>query len=187
MLLVSFGVDPSGEGLALFSPALTAPDVAFALCTNGVEACTALRTDDVDGDGAGDLLVERSRPGTAQPPAQVLYAFRPDADPVPVWISDDDAVRRALFGGEDDADPAMQAEVGNVSFAFEGGVPAIRADYRTLACALDAAGVPVSCEPTGGETLEFGRLGDVYLLPGEPEPGAPWGRPEGAADDSADR
>jgi len=176
-LLVSFGPDPAAEGLAIFDPALTAPAVAFALCADGSSACSVIRSDDVDGDGRGELLVERSTLGSVVPPSFVLYEFLADADPAPVWVSDDDAVRCALFGDDGDSDPANQAEAGNVAFAFEGGVPTIRADYRLLACPVDGDAA-AACEPTGAETLEFTRLGDVYLLPGEPEPGAPWGRPE---------
>jgi hypothetical protein len=191
-LVVSFWFDPhthltsgagtgAAQGLAIFSPALTEPAVAYAVCVDGREACRILQLADLDGDGLTDLLVERTRLGTDLPSAQTLYLFPDDSDPLPVWISDDDAVRRALFGAEGETDAGNQAVLADVSFESVDGRPAIRADYRLLVCDESAVAPAERCASTGDRSLVFIRLGDVYLLPDEPEPGAPWGRPEDAA------
>jgi hypothetical protein len=197
-LLVTLWFDPriyltaaagtgEAQGLAIFSPALTEPAVSYAVCLDGREACRILRLEDLDGDGRTDLLVERSRLGTDLPPAQTLYVFPEDSDPLPVWISDDDAVRRALFDAAGETDAGNQAALGNVSFESTDGRPAIRADYRLLVCDDGAAAAGVErCASTGDRTLVFTRLGDVYLLPDEPEPGAPWGRPASGPPPEAD-
>lgn len=170
--------DGPARGLAIFSSALTEPAVAHAVCVDGRETCRILRLADLDGDGRNDLLVERTRLGTELPPAQTLYVFPDDSDPLPIWVSDDDAVRRALFGAAGETDASNQAALGDVAFESLDGRPTIRAEYRLLVCD-DRAGSAAAerCASTGDRTLVFTRLGDVYLLPDEPEPGAPWGRP----------
>jgi hypothetical protein len=184
-LVVSFWFDPQSyaapeagtteaQGIAVFSAAATEPAVAFALCAAGGETCRVPRLEDLDGDGRNEMLVERAALGPAGAPTQVLYDFAEDSDPLPVWVSDDDAVRRALFGEEGEVDAGNQMAAGDVRFYVEDDAPRIRVDYRLSFCSAEGA-----CEPTGAQTLVFTRLGDVYLLPGEPEPGAPWGRPEG--------
>jgi len=198
-LLVSLWFDPQtyltaaagtgpAEALALFSPALTEPAVAYAFCTNGREACRALRLEDLDGDGADELLLERTVLGTNVPSEQTMFEFPEDADPLPVWISDDDAVRRALFGAGGDADPTNQAVVGEAEFATADGVARVTVDYGLVVCSrgTGADSRPPPCEPSGTQTLSFTRLGDVYLLPDEPEPGASWGRPEGEGSEPPD-
>ena len=198
-LLVSFWFDPQtyltaaagtgpAETLALFSPALTEPAVAYAFCTNGRETCRTLRLEDLDGDGADELLLERTVVGTNLPSVQTMYEFPADADPLPVWISDDDAVRRALFGAGGDADPTNQEVVGEAAFSTEDGVARVTVDYGLVACprGTGADGQPPPCEPSGTQTMSFTRLGDVYLLPDEPEPGAPWGWPEGEGNEPSD-
>ncbi|MBN1771160.1 MAG: hypothetical protein JXB32_07870 [Deltaproteobacteria bacterium] len=166
------------RAVAIFSPALTEPAVAHAVCVDGRETCRILRLEDLDGDDRNDLLVERTRLGADLPPAQTLYVFPEDSDPLPVWISDDDAVRRALFDAAGETDAGNQAALTDVSFESVDGHPTIRADYRLLVCDDRAAAPAERCASTGDRTLVFTRLGDVYLLPDEPEPGAPWGRPE---------
>ena len=190
-LVVSFWFDPAtfltagagpgsgqAEGLALFSPALTEPAVAFALCVDGREACRILRLEDLDADGAHELLLERTTLRSNHPSQQVLYEFPADSDPLPVWISDDDAVRRALFGQGADAESSNQAVVVDVSFDASGDALELRAEVQLVSCPAAAA---EACVPSTSQTLVFTRLGDVYLLPGEPEPGAPWGRPDADA------
>ena len=191
-LVVSFWFDPAtfltdragsgpAEGLALFSPALTEPAVAFAWCADGREACRILRLEDLDADGAQELLLERTTLHANHPSAQVLYEFPADSDPLPVWISDDDAVRRALFGEGPDADPANQAVVVDVSFDTVEDPLRLRAELQLVSC---PPAVAQACEPSTTQTLVFSRLGDVYLLPDEPEPGAPWGRPDAGPGDA---
>lgn len=175
------------QAVAIFSPALTEPAVAHTLCADGREACRILRLEDLDGDRRTDLLVERTRLDVEQPPSQTFYVFPPDSDPLPVWISDDDAVRRALFGAAGETDPGNQAALTDVSFESLDGRSAIRATYRLLVCDDRAVPPAERCASTGERTLVFRRLGDVYLLPDEPEPGAPWGRPaEEGADSPSD-
>ncbi|MBI5499391.1 MAG: hypothetical protein HY907_04050 [Deltaproteobacteria bacterium] len=185
-LVVSFWFDPDtfltagagsgpAEGVALFSPALTEPAVAFALCVDGRESCRVLRLEDLDDDGTTELLLERTTLDSNHPSVQVLYEFPANSDPLPVWISDDDAVRRALFGDGADTDPQNQAVVLDVSFDAAGDALQLHADYQLVACPPASAD---PCEPSTTSSLVFSRLGDVYLLPDEPEPGAPWGRPD---------
>ncbi|MBI5489539.1 MAG: hypothetical protein HY905_19555 [Deltaproteobacteria bacterium] len=184
-LVVSFWFDPrtfltadagSGpaEAVALFSPALTEPAVAFAFCVDGRETCRVLRLEDLDADGMTELLLERTALDSNRPSVQVLYEFLPDSDPNPVWISDDDAVRRALFGAGGDTDPRNQAVVTDVSFDASADSLRLSADYQLVDCPTAPAD---PCVPSTTSSLVFSRLGDVYLLPDEPEPGAPWGRP----------
>lgn len=191
-LIVTLWFDPrvflterAGAGdpqiVAIFSPALTEPAVAHVLCAAGRETCRILRLEDLDGDGRNDLLVERARLDADLPPAQTLYVFPDDAAPLPVWVSDDDAVRRALFGPEGEIDPGNQAALVEVAFESAGGRSVLRVDYRLLVCDDQAVAPAERCASTGERTLVFTRLGDVYLLPDEPEPGAPWGRPEEGA------
>jgi hypothetical protein len=188
-LLVSFWFDPAtfladgagsgpAEALALFSPALTEPAVTYAWCVDGREACRILRLEDLDADDALELLLERTVLRSNHPSVQVLYEFPADSDPLPVWISDDDAVRRALFGEGDDADAANQAVLLDADFDTAGGGLQLRAEYQLVSC---PAADERPCEPSTARTLVFTRLGDVFLLPDEPEPGAPWGRPEADA------
>jgi hypothetical protein len=184
-LVVSFWFDPrvyltdaAGSGpaaaVALFSPALTEPAVSFALCVDGLETCRILRLDDVDGDGGNELLIERTLLDGELPSTRTLYEFPADSDPLPVWISDDDAIRRALFGKGGDTDPTNQAIAGDLVFATTGGVQTLTVEYQLVACPSGGTG---ACEPSATQALTFTRLGDVFLLPDEPEPGAPWERP----------
>jgi hypothetical protein len=184
-LVVAFAAGPD-EGpevgaIAVFAPALTEPRVFWSGAADADTDCRARDVRDVDADGRFEMLVEETSPG--RPARLTLYGFPDDAAPLPLWVSDDDPVRRALFDDDAEDGSANRLDAAAVSFERDGGTSRLRVEYRWSACGRGGTDGGDDCEPAGAQTLVFTRAGDVYLLPGEPEPGAPWGRPGNAEEE----